>query len=344
MKFVDEARLRVAAGDGGDGCSAFLRQKFRPKGGPSGGDGGTGGSIFVCADPGMSTLFDFHVRQLIRAERGQDGRGKNQHGAAGVDTTVRVPVGTMIYDQGGHNLLADLCRSGQTECIAQGGQGGLGNARFATATHQAPRRADPGTPGQKREVRMELRLLAQAGLVGLPNAGKSSLLARVSAARPKVADYPFTTLIPSLGVVRWADDASFVLADIPGLIEGAHTGLGLGTQFLRHLSRTTVLVHVLDPSGRSAEETVEDFDKVSAELAAYSGELASRTRLVVINKIDLPDCRSVTDPIAALLVDRGLDVYAVSAASGEGVQELLNAVGTAIAQQPVSQDAMESDA
>jgi GTP-binding protein len=333
MNFVDEARLRVVAGDGGDGCAAFLREKYRPHGGPSGGDGGNGGSVFAIADENISTLLDFRSRHLVKAVRGENGRGKCQHGRNGEDVSIRVPVGTLIYDDQSGELVADLTAHGQAVELARGGGGGRGNARFATPTHQAPRRADPGTPGEAFELRLELRLLADAGLVGLPNAGKSSLLARVSAARPKIADYPFTTLAPVLGVVGWVPtdpEKSFVLADIPGLIEGAHEGQGLGDRFLKHVQRTAVLVHLVDPSERSVEQSLEDFATVERELAAYSEDLASRPTIVALTKMDLPSAAEASAELTKKLKKKGHEVFAISSATGQGCRELMTRIGHAV--------------
>jgi len=327
VNFVDEARLRVVAGDGGDGCAAFLREAYRPKGGPSGGDGGNGGSVYAIADEGENTLLDLRSKRAVKAERGEDGRGKHQHGKKGSDVYLRVPIGTIFVDDETGETVADVTQHAQIALLAAGGFGGRGNARFATATHQAPRRADPGTPGVQREVRLELRLLADAGLVGLPNAGKSSLLARVSAARPKIADYPFTTLAPVLGVVRWANEKTFVLADIPGLIEGAHEGHGLGDRFLRHVERTAVLVHLLDASACTAQQAAEDFDTVQHEIHAYGEDLDERPLLVIASKMDLPSAVEQLPELRRFMGERGHEVHAISAATGEGCRELMRAVG-----------------
>jgi len=326
MKFLDQARIRVSAGDGGDGCVAFLREKYRPRGGPAGGDGGNGGSIYCRADAGLNTLYGFRHKRHVKAERGEDGRGKSQHGKSGTDTVLRVPVGTIVTDADTGEVLADLTVAGEETCIAAGGRGGRGNARFASSTRQAPQRADDGEQGEQHELLLELRLLADAGLIGLPNAGKSSLLARVSAARPKVADYPFTTLEPILGVVRVGVDDSFALADIPGLVEGAHEGRGLGLQFLRHVSRTAILVHLVDASARTPEQVAEDFDTVNGELAAYSRELGARPQIVVASKLDLPPVREALDALTRRFNDRGMKLHAVSAATGEGCSELMTTI------------------
>jgi GTP-binding protein len=321
VKFLDEARIEVFAGDGGDGCIAFLREKYRPRGGPSGGDGGRGGGVWAVADPGLNTLLPFRYSRLFRAPRGENGRGKSQHGRAAEDLEIAMPAGTIITDFETGKLLGDLA-PGQRLLLAAAGRGGRGNARFATSTNQAPRRADPGTPGVHRSLALELRLLADAGLVGLPNAGKSSLLARLSAARPKVADYPFTTLEPVLGVVAVAREQSFVLADIPGLIEGAHEGRGLGLDFLRHVDRTAVLVHLLDASEKSPEEVLRDYDRINAELRAYSSELGERPQILVLSKLDLPSVRTILDSLREAFARRTIAVHAVSAATGVGCREL----------------------
>src|SRR5262247_1830135 len=290
MKFVDEVRIRVEAGDGGDGCTSFRREKYEPRGGPSGGDGGAGGDVVLRVDPGLSTLLDLSYPQTLRAGRGEHGRGKDQHGAGGADLTLRVPPGTLVVDDDTGDELADLRQADEQVIVARGGRGGRGNMNFATPTNRAPRRAEPGTPGERRELRLELRVLADAGLLGFPNVGKSTLIHAVSAARPRIADYPFTTLVPHLGVVR-VDDTSFVLADVPGLIEGAHAGHGLGTRFLRHLERTVVLVHLLDISGLTGRDPLADFDTINRELALTSPELVAKPQIVVAGKLDLAETR-----------------------------------------------------
>ena len=326
MKFLDEARVEVFAGDGGDGCVAFLREKYRPRGGPSGGDGGRGASVWFVADPGLNTLLPFRYKRLFRAPRGENGRGKSQHGHGAEDLVINVPVGTVVTDLKSGAVVADVTEPGQRVLIAAGGHGGLGNANFATPTNQAPRRADPGTAGEHRTLLLELRLLADAGLVGLPNAGKSSLLARVTAARPKIADYPFTTLEPILGVVAVDREQSFVLADIPGLIEGAHLGRGLGLAFLKHVRRTAVLVHMIDADGKSMEQVLADYDMINAELAAYAPELAQRPQVVAISKCDLTDTVALLPALRREFQERNIPIRAVSSATGEGCRELMMAV------------------
>lgn len=323
MKFIDEARVSVRAGDGGAGCVAFLREKYKPKGGPSGGDGGDGGDIVFVVDPGITTLLDFKFQPLLRARHGEQGRGKQQYGKRGENLEVRVPAGTLVFDEDSGELLGDL-RTAETRFIAaQGGRGGRGNMHYATSTNQAPRYAQPGTPGVERRLRLELRLLADVGLVGFPSVGKSSLIRRVSAARPRVADYPFTTLVPHLGVVRVDEDTSFVLADIPGLIEGAHEGAGLGHRFLRHVSRTAVLIHMLDISGLTGREPLEDYETLNRELQAFDPGLAAKPQIVAANKVDLAEARGRFPALRDALATRGITLLPISAATGEGVGELL---------------------
>src|ERR1700751_1729216 len=289
--FVDEVDIHVAAGHGGRGCLAFRREIRVPRGGPSGGDGGHGGSIFIVASPHTNTLINYRFHPEFTAERGQHGQGSNRTGHTGEDLDLAVPIGTLVYEKTGDpaeplRLLADLAEAGQRVLVARGGRGGMGNARFATSTNRAPRKVQPGEPGEEKNLRLELKLLADVGLVGFPNAGKSTLIARISAARPKIADYPFTTLTPNLGVGRLSDDRSFVVADVPGLIEGAHRGLGLGHQFLRHLERTKVLVHLVDVSGASGRNPVDDLDTVRRELELFQPALAAKPQLVAANKMD----------------------------------------------------------
>ncbi len=323
MKFIDEAQITVAAGDGGDGCVAFLREKFRPLGGPAGGDGGDGGSVVLRADERLGSLLDFEYKRKVVAEKGAQGSGKNRHGAAAQDLIVPVPQGTVVYDAETGEQLADLKEAGSEYVPVYGGRGGRGNARFVSSTVQAPRRADPGEPGETRVIRLEIRLLADCGLVGLPNAGKSSLVSRVSAARPKVADYPFTTLVPALGVVRVGIDRTFVLADIPGLIEGAHEGVGLGIRFLKHLSRTSVLAHLVDSSLKSVDECLADYDTVNAELVSFDEGLATKPQVVVATKQDLTEVREVYPKLEAAFAQRGVVLHKVSSATGEGCGALM---------------------
>ena len=330
MRFLDHATIRVAAGDGGNGCVAFLREKYRPNGGPAGGDGGRGGSVWVEADSGLNTLYAYRYRRVRNAGRGEDGGGKNRHGPAGDDLVLPMPVGTVIRDSETEELIADLTQAGQRELIARGGRGGRGNARFATSTNQAPRRAEDGRPGQQFELSLELRLLADAGLVGLPNAGKSSLLAAMSAARPKIGNYPFTTLEPILGVVAVDIDRTFVVADIPGLIEGANEGRGLGLEFLRHVSRTAVLVHLVDVHERDEEAALADLEIIRAELRAYSSELENKPSIVAVSKADLPGVAETAQALRDRLRESNIDVHLLSSATGEGLPELRSAIVAAI--------------
>jgi len=331
MKFIDEVSIRVQAGDGGDGCAAFRREKYIPRGGPAGGDGGDGGDVVLVVDPGLSTLLDLSYPQTLRAERGEHGRGKDQYGARGANLELRVPPGTLVYDADDGTLLADLRAGGERAVVATGGHGGRGNKHFASPTNRAPRRAEPGRPGEARTLRLELRLLADAGLLGMPNVGKSTLIRAVSAARPRVADYPFTTLVPHLGVVRVDEDTSFVLADVPGLIPGAHAGHGLGTRFLRHLSRTAVLVHLLDVSGLSGRDYLEDYEALQAELALASPELAGKPQLVVAGKVDLAETRARLPEAHARFAERGITLHAVSGATGQGTTELMRTLARTVA-------------
>jgi len=326
MKFIDEADVHVQAGDGGRGCVAFLREKYRPHGGPSGGDGGDGGDVVLVVDPGLTTLLDFKFQPLVKAGRGEHGRGKEQYGKRGEDRVVRVPPGTLVRDADSGELIADLQDPQAHFIVAHGGRGGRGNMHFATSTNQAPRYTQPETPGEERRVRLELHLMADVGLVGFPNVGKSTLITRVSAARPRVADYPFTTLVPHLGVVRIDDEASFVLADIPGLIEGAHRGLGLGDRFLRHVSRTNILIHLLDISGLSGRDPLADYDTINRELRAFDEGLAAKPQVVVANKLDLAEARDRLPALRAAFAARGIELWSISAATGDGLSALMREV------------------
>jgi GTP-binding protein len=287
MKFIDEAKIKVMAGNGGNGCCSFLRLKFMPHGGPDGGDGGDGGSIFLQADEGINTLVDYRFTKAFQAQNGEKGAGRNCSGKAGDDMTLRVPVGTMIYDEDTDELIADLTYHGQVACVAKGGAHGIGNTRFKSSVNRSPRRTIPGQPGDRRNLRLELKVLADVGLVGMPNAGKSTLIHAISAARPKVADYPFTTLHPNLGVVRVSQHRSFVVADIPGLIEGAAEGAGLGIRFLKHVMRTRLLFHMVDVAPMDEADPVEIVQAITSELAKFSPELLEKERWLVLNKIDL---------------------------------------------------------
>jgi GTP-binding protein len=332
--FVDEVDIHVKAGDGGNGCLAFRREMRVPRGGPSGGDGGHGGSIFLVASPHQNTLVTYRFHPEFKAERGRHGEGSNCTGRDGEDLVLEVPPGTVAYEVGGETpvLLADLTTVGERVLVARGGHGGRGNAAFATATNRAPRRTEPGHRGEERRIRLRLKLLADVGLVGFPNAGKSTLVARISAARPKIADYPFTTLTPNLGVVHLSDDRSFVVADVPGLIEGAHEGHGLGTRFLAHLERTKVLVHVIDVSSASGRDPVEDFEVISRELERFTGDedsgelLSAKRRIAAANKIDVLDDPSRLERLRDHMTALGVPFYPVSAVTGDGIGALTEAM------------------
>jgi GTP-binding protein len=327
--FVDEVDIRVAAGNGGNGCVAFRREKFVPRGGPSGGDGGRGGSIYVVATEHLNTLVNYRFHPEYHAQRGAHGQGSNRTGHDARDIDLDVPVGTMVYElpAGGEpHLLADLTEAGRRVLVAAGGHGGRGNASFATSTNRAPRRAEPGQPGEARHLRLQLRLLADVGLVGFPNAGKSTLISRISSARPKIADYPFTTLTPHLGVVTLDGNRSFVVADVPGLIEGAHAGHGLGHQFLKHVERTKVLLHVVDVSEASGRQPIEDFDTVRRELALFDPTLLERRQLVAANKIDVLADPGRLGRLKSHAGRLGLPLFPISAVTGDGVRALLEAI------------------
>ncbi len=328
MKFVDEATIRVQAGNGGHGCLSFRREKYIPRGGPDGGDGGHGGSVWLQADRGINTLADFRVQRKFRAQNGEPGAGRNKTGRSGDDLVVQVPAGTIVADVDTGEVLGDLADDGARLKVAEGGRGGLGNTRFKSSTNRAPRKTTNGTPGEARHLKLELKLLADVGLLGLPNAGKSSLIRAMSGARPKVADYPFTTLHPHLGVVRVGPAQSFVMADIPGLIEGAAEGGGLGIRFLRHLERTRLLLHVVDAAPIDGHDVAEDWADIVAELRKYGAGLADRPRWLVLNKIDLLDGDGLARAREALVARAGWSgpVFEVSAATGAGTERLAQAV------------------
>ena len=322
--FVDEVGISAKAGDGGNGVVAFRREKHVPRGGPAGGDGGRGGDVVVLADGRLTTLIDYRYKRSCQAAGGGDGGRNCMKGADGDDLELRVPVGTQVYDGDSDELLADLAAEGEKVVVAKGGMGGRGNARFATSARRVPRLAENGEPGEERRLRLELKLLADVGLIGFPNAGKSALIAQVSAARPKIADYPFTTLVPNLGVVRVDEERSFVMADVPGLIEGAHMGAGLGDRFLRHVERTRLLVHVIDISDLTGRSPIDDFDVINRELRLYNPELADLPRVVALNKIDIPEARERAEEIAPTFESRGFKTFLVSAVTGEGLQALIH--------------------
>jgi GTPase len=333
VQFIDEANISVAAGNGGDGIVAWRREKYIPKGGPAGGDGGHGGGVYLEATPELSTLVEFRFKRQFTGESGKPGGTSNKSGKSGNDLVILVPVGTIVYrtlEGQSEAFLADLNSAGERVLVAKGGRGGLGNQHFATSTRQAPRFAEKGEPGEKCAVRLELRLLADCGIVGLPNAGKSTLLSVVSAARPKIADYPFTTLEPQLGVVRVSDEESFVMVDVPGLIEGAHTGAGLGDQFLRHVERTRVLIHLLD-GAKSTQEILADKATIENELGAWNERLLQKPVILCVSKLDLPDARERLTELGALFPD----IRGISSATGEGIQELIYAAWQTIQSAPL---------
>jgi GTP-binding protein len=334
MHFVDEVLVKVIAGNGGDGASAWRREKFMPLGGPAGGDGGKGGDVVFEAHERYTTLLDLRYRRVLKAEGGENGRGKDMYGKGGEDTVIQVPPGTQVFDAESGELIADLEQHGTRFVIAKGGRGGRGNIHFVTSVNQSPNRAEKGDPGQQRELRLELKLLADVGLLGYPNVGKSTFIAAVSRARPKIADYPFTTLVPNLGVVSLGDDRNFVIADIPGIIEGAAQGQGLGLQFLRHVERTRVLFHIITWDPAPERDLVKDFDALMRELAAFDPELAKRPMVVGIGKMDLEETRERAEVAKAELEARGLEVLTFSAATREGVDSALTRLETLLREHP----------
>lgn len=337
MHFVDECELRVEAGDGGNGAVAFRREKYVPLGGPAGGDGGRGGDVVLVADPGLGTLQDLQHRRVVRAERGADGAGKDRYGRAGASCEVRLPLGTIVRDADTGEKLAELTRAGERCVIAEGGSGGRGNKHFATPVDRAPRKAEPGRPGVKRDLRLELKVLADVGLLGFPNVGKSTLIRAVSGARPRVADYPFTTLTPHLGVVTVGErraglGRTFVIADVPGLIAGASEGAGLGHRFLRHVERTRVLLHLVTCSRDPGRSPVGDYRVIRRELERFSQELAGREQVVAMTKADLPEVREAYPAARAELAEQGVELHLVSAATREGLDALMKLLAEKVAE------------
>jgi GTPase len=324
--FIDEVRILVKAGDGGNGCLAFRREKFVPRGGPSGGDGGWGGDVTLVCSEHANTLLQFRFNPEHKAERGRHGEGSQRTGAEGKSTDVAVPVGTVVYDEETGEKLHDFTQPGERFTVARGGKGGRGNQHFATPTHQAPTEHEPGRPGEEKRLRLELKLLADVGLVGFPNAGKSTLISRISAAKPKIADYPFTTLEPNLGVVQMEGFRSYVVADIPGIIEGAHEGHGLGIQFLRHIERTRLLAHLVDVSEASGRDPVSDFEIIMRELASFSEQLVAKPMIVLATKMDAAQDPERVDALRQLARDRGLAFFEISSATGQGIENLKHAM------------------
>ena len=322
MKFLDEALITVQSGDGGSGCVSFRREKYVPKGGPDGGDGGKGGDVLFRTTSRMHTLYNFHFNKHFKAERGQHGRGKAQSGKSGKDLTIQVPPGTLIKDAETGQILKEFFRSDETFVVARGGRGGLGNRHFVSSRKRAPRYAQPGEPGQTFSLKLELKLLADVGIIGLPNAGKSTLVSRLSAARPKIADYPFTTLTPTLGVVAYKDMDPFVMADIPGLIEGAHQGVGLGTRFLKHVERSRFLLHLIDLSAVSPEDPLKAYLTVNEELRKFSPSLARKPQVVVLNKADISGTGATAERLRPALEPLNPDIWIISAMTGEGLDPL----------------------
>ncbi len=327
MKFVDQVRIEVKAGDGGRGCVSFLREKFVPRGGPDGGDGGDGGSVSFVVDGALTTLLDYRYLHHCKAKNGAPGLGKTKHGKNGESLVLRVPQGTLVYDDETDELLADLTDPDKPLLFLPGGKGGRGNARFATSTNRAPRHAQPGIAGEVKSLRLELKLLADIGLVGLPNAGKSTLISSLSAAKPKIADYPFTTLVPNLGVVPYGGFKTMVMADIPGLIQGASEGQGLGTRFLRHVERTDLFLHLVDTSSMQEGDPLDNFEMINNELRRYENCLSSKPQIVVLTKIDVPEVRELSVSLTEQFQAQGYQVFAVSAVTREGLKELVTAVG-----------------
>ncbi len=330
MSFIDEVKIFASAGDGGSGCVAFRREKFIPLGGPNGGDGGKGGDLILQVSPQIGTLYDLRLHPHQRAQRGKNGMGSDRHGAGGEDLIIQVPLGTIVKDLETDEIIADMTEPDQRLLLLKGGRGGQGNARFMTSTNKAPKFAQPGEPGEELVIKLELKLMADVGLLGFPSVGKSSFITKVSAARPKIADYPFTTLKPHLGVVQYKNYRTFVMADIPGIIEGAHDGVGLGHRFLRHVERTRILLHLLDPCRTHDSNPLNDYETLNRELALFNPELSEKQQIIVINKIDLPDVQALIPEITPYFEKLGLKVFPVSAVTGEGIPPLLDEIARKI--------------
>lgn len=330
MKFIDEALIYIKAGGGGRGCISFRREKYIPKGGPDGGDGGKGGDVFIVADSGLASLLDFRYKKHYAAERGEHGQGSNCTGKNGEDIVIRVPVGTVLKNPETGEIVEDLIADGQSIVLAKGGRGGKGNAFFTSSTYQAPKFAQPGETGEERRLKLELKLLADVGIIGFPNAGKSTLISHISAAKPKIADYPFTTLQPHLGVVKSGEYQNFVVADIPGLIEGAHRGKGLGIKFLKHIERTSLFIHLIDISPYTERNPRKDFEIIKGELKAWNPDMAKKPQIVVLNKIDITEARERLPGLLKFFKTKDLTAFAVSAATGEGLDKLIKYTGAMV--------------
>lgn len=331
MKFIDEAKIYVKGGDGGRGCVSFRREKYIPKGGPDGGDGGKGGDIFIIADRNLSSLLDFKYKRRYEAGRGEHGQGSNCTGKDGEDIVIRVPVGTVLKNPETGEMIADLIADGQKIILAKGGRGGKGNAFFVSSTYQAPKFAQPGEKGEERWLNLELKILADVGIIGFPNAGKSTLISHISAAKPKIADYPFTTLKPHLGVVKFEEHNHFVVADIPGLIEDAHIGKGLGIKFLKHIERTNLLIHLIDIFPQIGRDPYRDFEIINKELHAFNPDMAKKPQVVGLNKVDITEAREELPKLLRYFKAKGLAVFGISAATGEGLDKLIKYVGKEVA-------------
>lgn len=322
-KFIDEATIYINSGKGGNGCISFRREKFVPRGGPNGGDGGKGGDIIFVTNENLSSLLDFRYKNKYKAKNGEHGKGKDQHGKNAPNLIIPVPIGTLITNLDTGEVLGDLTYNKQQIVAAKGGTGGRGNARFTSSTNQAPRHAEPGQEGRELNLLLELKLLADVGIIGFPNAGKSTLISKISAARPKIADYPFTTLVPNLGVVSYDDGKTFVVADIPGIIEGAHEGTGLGIQFLKHVERTKILLHLLDLSPMTNRDTIEDYNTMNKELKAFSKELSKKPQIIALNKVDITEAKQTAVKIEKYFKDKKSEIHKISAITGDGVNELI---------------------